>query len=354
MFRSKRWAPRFATAILACLLAAPLLAVAGDLVPGLRLPLAGELAWPLDLAVAGDGTVYVLGRDAADRGYTVVQFDADGHRRRSFGGEHLYAPLRVAVTDAGRIVVSEICRQPDCRAALVVFGPSGRRERVVDLPRGTVTDLASFGGELVGMVTQYMAPDGAHLGYRLVDVASGTVRSAREHLLPSAGVDRLQIQKAPSMENCLRDVFLAPLPGGRFVAGYSGRNELLVFGEDGERVGRISLPAYRPRLLTARAAAAEWDAEEIARDAGRAYRGDERCGYFRGITPLGDGKVLLAGRGERDGRALGLAVGADGRVAGQWTAPCELNWALGVRGNRAWGICQEPGGDYVLRRFAVH
>ncbi len=354
MHRSKRRAPKIVVTLVACLLAGILAAAAADLVPEFSRPLGDELAWPLDLAVGPDGTAWVLGRNASGDGYSVIALDPAGKVRATLGGSELQSPLRLAVTDAGRIVVSEICGRPQCSAALVVFAPGGKRERIIALPRGTVTDLASFGGELVGAVTQQMDGDGhAHLGFRLVDVARGVVERTNDDLVPADGVDRLVIQKAPSPDNCQRDFFLAPLPGGRFVAGYSGGNGFRVFGREG-RAGRpVPLPAFTPRLLTARAAAGEWKAEEIARKQGRDYRPEDRCGFYRGVAALPGGDLVFAGRGREDGRYLATVVDPDGRVKGTLGAPCELNWTLTFRGDRAWAICDDGDGGYVLRRFAV-
>ncbi len=353
MHHPNRMAPRILSVVAVCLLAGVLLAGAADLVPEFSRPLGDELAWPLDLAVGPDGTTWVLGRDAADRGYVVVEFDPAGKVVSRFGGEHLYAPLRIARTDAGRIVVSEVCRQPGCTPALVVFAPGGKRERIVDLPRGTVTDLASFGGEMVGAVTQFMGDAGAHLGFRLVDVARGVVERANDDVVPADGVESLVIQKAPSLDNCQRDLFVAPAGGDRFVVAYSGRNEFRVVPRGKGSGETVALPAFTPRLLAPRAAEGEREAEEIARKHGREYHPGDRCGFYRGVATLPGGDVVFAGRGERDGKYLAAVVGPDGKAKGELWAPCELNWTLAFQGERAWAICGDEDGGYVLHRFAV-
>lgn len=149
------------------------------------------MSWAQDLAVEDSGNTYVLGRNISGNGFGIFKFSPAGVLPVTFEQNQLFAPGRLALTSSGRIVVSKICKQPTCISALYVFFPEGSVERTVDLPRGPVTQVIYFGGEVVGLASFDDDPS-FRFDFRKVDVSTGAVLVEAKNYLQVA-VERVHL-----------------------------------------------------------------------------------------------------------------------------------------------------------------
>lgn len=333
------------------LLSAPVLA--SSLTAEMRVPLAGNLAWAQDLAVDGDGNMYVLGRDKADRYYAVWKFSPLGSVVATFGAETLSRPGRLAVTAAGRVVVSEVCWTQECRAALLVFSPAGILEHEVVPPRSLVAEITSLGGERVAVASQYL-DEGFHFDLHTIDAASGLIESSAVGFVSSTGVNKLYSQLALRDASCLRGIYVerAPTPD-KLIAGYSGRNGLATVDLRGNTVSTAALTTFSPRPLATAVLVNEQEADSIAVAQGSIYNQDTTCGFFTGLAVDELGRTVVTGRGMAGELHRNEILDAEGKLVGVLESPYELNYTLTFENGRAYGLCNVGGESWELIRFAV-
>jgi hypothetical protein len=267
-------------------LPAPALVAAGVLLwaasaaaqPAVRLPaadraLAGRPA-PAFTVDAGEMQVGAVAFDAADNLYVLDRagprvrvFDRAGRPVRQWGrrgtaGGDLLAPVRLAVTTDGMVVVSDAGRR-----AFVVYRADGTfvralpftgerlagLEMAADARGGVVADARplSMRGRLDG------GGDGARLAVILRPTGEGaerTLYSAAEeavHTGADAGPrpgSQLVGSAPPAFAPRLS---WAPLPGGKLAVSHSARYAVRVLGPDG-RVERVLERPFTPRAVTAR------------------------------------------------------------------------------------------------------
>jgi len=337
------------------LLAGTASAEASTLEPELVLDVSKQVPRPADLAVDGAGNMFVLGRDSKAQQFKICKYSPSGAPVAIFGSEDLSAAFRIAVTSEGRVVVADHCHPPGCTAGLVVFSPSGQRERFVAVPYDTaISQLTSLGGEAVGMAF-VVNSQGFHPFYQRLDASSGEITATAPDFLALAGADKLNLQWYAEEGNRLRDYFIHGIPGqGKVVAGWSGKNAVVVLDDAGRFIREIPLAARRPQPLSPSLRAEEQDVQEHLRSGGVLYNTEDFEGLFLGLSSDLEGNIVVTGRGKTaQGQYTSEVYTVEGRALPPLSSPYELNRTLRFANGKAYAIVDTGSKHWSLVRFRV-